>query len=66
MNASGSTTSGNWGDTAKLTHVTLISGSKTHVCAEYKGVAKGSEPTYLKDGVNDSYCQFKTSDITYQ
>jgi hypothetical protein len=56
----------NWGDTAVLRHVTLISGKKTHVCAEYKGAPKGSEPTYLKDGVNDKYCQFTTSDITYQ
>jgi pectate lyase len=56
----------NWGDTAVLRTVTLINGTKTHVCAEYQGVAKGSEPTYLGDGVNDAFCQFKTSDITYQ
>ena len=56
----------NWGDTAVLRHVTLINGKSTHVCAEYQGVAKGSEPKYLKDGVNDANCQFTSGDITYQ
>jgi hypothetical protein len=56
----------NWGDQATLTHITLISGSSTHVCAEYKGVPKGSEPTYLKDGWGDSYCHVTKSDVTYQ
>ena len=56
----------NWGDTATLRTITLYSGSSTHICAEYQGVAKGSEPTYLKDGVNDAYCKFTTADITYK
>jgi pectate lyase len=56
----------NWGDTATLTHITLINGSKTHICAEYQGVAKGSEPPYLGDGVNDAYCHFTSADITYK
>jgi hypothetical protein len=56
----------NWGDTATLTRITLINGSKTHICAEYTGVAKGSEPPYLGDGVNDAYCHFTAADITYR
>jgi pectate lyase len=56
----------NWGDQATLTHVTLINGKSTHVCAEYKGAPKGSEPTYLKDGWGDAYCHVTTSNVTYQ
>jgi len=56
----------NWGDTATLSRIVLKNSSSAHICAEYKGVAKGSEPTYLKDGVNDAYCKFTMSDITYQ
>jgi len=53
----------NWGDTATLRGIYLKNSSSVHVCAEYKGAPKGSEPTYLKDGVNDSYCKFTSSDI---
>lgn len=56
----------NWGDTATFTRITLINGSKTHICAEYTGVAKGSEPPYLGDGMGDGHCFFSTSDITYR
>jgi hypothetical protein len=56
----------NFGDTAKLTRITLYNGSSTHVCAEYKGVSKGSEPSYLQDGWNDGKCNVSKSDITYK
>jgi hypothetical protein len=56
----------NWGDSATLSRVTLINGAKTHICAEYQGAPKGSEPTYLQDGVNDAYCHFTMADITYR
>jgi hypothetical protein len=56
----------NWGDTATFTRITLINGTKTHICAEYTGVAKGSEPPYLGDGMGDGHCNFSASDITYQ
>jgi pectate lyase len=56
----------NWGDTATLSRIVLVNGSSTHICAEYKGVAKGSEPTYLGDGMGDGYCNFSSSDITYR
>ncbi|WP_345631424.1 pectate lyase [Rugosimonospora acidiphila] len=56
----------NWGDTATLTRITLINGSNTHICAEYTGVAKGSEPPYNGDGMGDGHCNFSTSDITYK
>ena len=44
----------------------LVNGSSTHICAEYKGVAKGSEPTYLGDGQGDGHCNYSSSDITYK
>ncbi|WP_344617674.1 pectate lyase [Dactylosporangium salmoneum] len=56
----------NWGDAATLSRVTLTNSSGVHVCAEYKGVAKGSEPTYLGDGMGDGHCNFSASDITYK
>src|SRR4051812_11104313 len=56
----------NWGDTATLTRVVVQSSSGIHICAEYKGVAKGSEPTYLGDGMGDGHCNFRSSDITYK
>jgi hypothetical protein len=56
----------NWGDTATFTRVTLINGSKTHICAEYTGVAKGSEPPYLGDGMGDGHCNYSASNITYR
>jgi hypothetical protein len=56
----------NWGDSATLTRITLIDGEDTHICAEYQGAPKGSEPKYLRDGVNDAYCHFTPADITYK
>jgi hypothetical protein len=56
----------NWGDTATLSRIVLVNGSSTHICAEYKGVAKGSEPTYLGDGQGDGHCNYAPSDITYR
>jgi len=56
----------NWGDQATLRNVTLINGKKTHVCAEYKGAPKGTEPTYLQDGWGDGNCHVSKSDVTYQ
>jgi hypothetical protein len=55
----------NWGDTATITRVVVI-GSSIHVCAKYKGVAKGSEPSYLGDGFNDANCKVSQSDVTYR
>src|SRR4051812_12496376 len=54
----------NWGDTATITRVTVNSGAV--VCGMYKGVAKGSEPTYLGEGWNTSNCKVNKSDITYK
>ncbi|HWB36499.1 MAG TPA: pectate lyase, partial [Rugosimonospora sp.] len=56
----------NWGDTATLTRIVLVNGSSTHICAEYTGVAKGSEPPYLGDGENDGHCIFTDADISRQ
>ncbi|MGI5246748.1 pectate lyase [Dactylosporangium sp. CA-139066] len=56
----------NWGDTATLTRVVVQNSSGIHICAEYTGVAKGSEPKYLGDGMGDGHCNFKSSDITYK
>ncbi|WP_433305045.1 pectate lyase [Actinoplanes sp. CA-030573] len=54
----------NWGDTATITRVRVNSGAV--VCGMYKGVAKGSEPTYLGEGWNTSNCKVTKSDVTYQ
>jgi pectate lyase len=54
----------NWGDTATITKVTVNSGAV--VCGMYKGVAKGSEPSYLGEGWNTSNCKVNKSDITYK
>jgi pectate lyase len=54
----------NWGDTATITRVTVNSGAV--VCGMYKGVAKGSEPSYLGEGWNTSNCKVSKSDITYR
>jgi hypothetical protein len=56
----------NWGDTATITRVTVYNNSSIHVCAKYKGVAKGSEPSYLGDGWNDANCKVRQSDVTYR
>ncbi|MFB9235628.1 pectate lyase [Plantactinospora siamensis] len=56
----------NWGDQATMHGITLINGGSTHVCAEYQGAPKGSEPTYLRDGWDDAYCHVKQSDVTRQ
>jgi hypothetical protein len=54
----------NWGDTATITRVTISNSSSVVVCGKYKGVAKGSEPSYLGEGWNDSNCKVNRSDIT--
>ena len=54
----------NWGDTATITKVTVNSGAV--VCGMYKGVAKGSEPSYLGEGWNTANCKVNKSDITYR
>ncbi|GLW27766.1 pectate lyase [Actinoplanes regularis] len=54
----------NWGDTATITRVTLTNSSSAVVCGQYKGVPKGSEPTYLGEGWNNSNCKVTQSDIT--
>ncbi|MFI5841975.1 pectate lyase [Catenuloplanes sp. NPDC051500] len=56
----------NWGDTATITRVTLVNSSSATVCGKYKGVSKGSEPTYLGAGWDDANCKVKQSDITYR
>ncbi len=56
----------NWGDTATITRVTLTNSSSAVVCGQYKGVAKGSEPTYLGEGWNNANCKVTQSDITYK
>ncbi|WIM94638.1 pectate lyase [Actinoplanes oblitus] len=56
----------NWGDTATITRVTLTNSSSAVVCGQYKGVAKGSEPSYLGEGWNNANCKVTKSDITYK
>jgi len=56
----------NWGDTATITRVTVTGASSVVACGKYKGVAKGSEPSYLGEGWNDANCKVNRSDITYR
>ena len=56
----------NWGDTATIRRVTLTSSSGAVVCGKYRGVAKGSEPSYLGEGWNDANCNVSRSDVTYR
>ncbi|MEV0128564.1 pectate lyase [Dactylosporangium sp. NPDC050688] len=56
----------NWGDTATITRVTVYNASSITVCGKYKGVSKGSEPSYLGEGWNDANCKVNRSDITYR
>jgi hypothetical protein len=56
----------NWGDTATITRVTISNSSSVVVCGKYRGVSKGSEPTYLGEGWNDANCRVNRSDITYR
>jgi pectate lyase len=56
----------NWGDTATITRVTISNSSSVTVCGKYRGVAKGSEPSYLGEGWNDANCKVNRSDITYR
>ncbi|MBG0822607.1 pectate lyase [Planomonospora sp. ID91781] len=54
----------NWGDTATITRL-VVDGSAT-VCGKYKGVSKGSEPSYIGEGWNDANCKVTKSDVTYR
>jgi hypothetical protein len=54
----------NWGDVATISRVTV--NSDAVVCGMYKGVAKGSEPSYLGEGWDTSNCKVSKSDITYK
>ncbi|WFE93011.1 pectate lyase [Micromonospora sp. WMMD987] len=54
----------NWNDTATITRVVVI-GSAT-ICGKYKGVPKGSEPSYLGEGWNDANCKVNRSDVTFR
>jgi hypothetical protein len=54
----------NWGDTATITRVTVTNSSSVVVCGKYKGVAKGSEPSFLGEGWNDANCKVNRSDVT--
>jgi hypothetical protein len=56
----------NWGDIATITRVTITNASGATVCGQYKGVAKGSEPTYLGEGWNNANCKVQESDVTFK
>ncbi|KAH8831890.1 pectate lyase C [Flagelloscypha sp. PMI_526] len=54
--------------TSIITSVAKIRTTKVdnvdHICTEYTGNSSGDEPTSLGDFVNDSYCQYTSSDVT--
>ena len=57
----------NYGDTAKLTRITIIGDSSRKIvpCEKYKGVTSG-EPTKIGSGPDSTNCLYTTADITYQ
>jgi hypothetical protein len=57
----------NYGDTAKLTRITIVNdkSKKIKVCDKYKGVTSG-EPTEIGSGPDSTNCLYKTSDVTYK
>ncbi|MEV4147642.1 pectate lyase [Amycolatopsis sp. NPDC049691] len=57
----------NYGDTAKLTRITIVGDSSRKIvpCEKYKGVTSG-EPTKIGSGPDSTNCLYTTADITYQ
>ncbi|MGW6929129.1 pectate lyase [Lentzea sp. NPDC054927] len=57
----------NYGDTARLSKITIVgdSSKKIVACEKYKGVTSG-EPTKIGSGPDSTNCLYKTSDITYR
>ena len=57
----------NYGDTAKLTRITIVGDSsrKIEPCQKYQGVTSG-EPTKIGSGPDSANCLYTTANITYQ
>nr|WP_233223877.1 pectate lyase [Amycolatopsis sp. CA-128772] len=57
----------NYGDTAKLTRITIVgdSGRKIEPCTKYKGVTSG-EPTKIGSGPDSTNCLYTAANITYK
>jgi hypothetical protein len=57
----------NYGDTARLSKITIVgdSNKKIVACEKYKGVTSG-EPTKIGSGPDSTNCLYKTSDVTYR
>ena len=57
----------NYGDTARLSRVTIVGDSSRKIvpCERYKGVTSG-EPTRIGSGPDGTHCLYAASDITYR
>ena len=57
----------NYGDTARLSKITIVgdSSKKIVACEKYKGVTSG-EPSKIGSGPDSTNCLYKTSDIIYR
>ncbi|WP_370973425.1 pectate lyase [Amycolatopsis sp. cg9] len=57
----------NYGDTAKLTRITIVGDSSRKIvpCEKYKGVTSG-EPTKIGSGPDSTNCLYTTANITYR
>ncbi|MBG0817849.1 pectate lyase [Planomonospora sp. ID82291] len=57
----------NYGDTAKLSGITVIgdSGKKIKICSRFKGVTSG-EPSETGSGPDGAHCLYSASAITYK
>lgn len=57
----------NYGDTARLSGITIVGDSsrKVVICEKYRGVTSG-EPTKVGSGPDSTHCLYRTTDITYR
>jgi hypothetical protein len=57
----------NYGDTAKLTRITIVGDSSRKLvpCTKYKGVTSG-EPTQIGSGPDSTNCLYTAANITYK
>ncbi len=56
----------NFGDTAKLSGITVVGSPSLKVCDKFKGNNTGAEPTELGSGADGVNCIYSDSDITFK
>ncbi|GAA2897520.1 hypothetical protein Acy02nite_65030 [Actinoplanes cyaneus] len=56
----------NFGDTAKLSGITVVGAPSLKICDKFKGNNTGAEPTELGSGADGVNCIYSDSDITFK